>query len=671
MIKQFIKKIVTLNILFALIITIHRIIVVSYLVVFHYDLSVLNPYTTLISAFCIGIIYDCIVLVCINYLVVICFIIFLIIDSKKLFIKFIKSLKYYYVLFWELLIFLWCIDFSFYIYFNKHINCLLFEVFNHKISYLWYISKKEHLIFLALLLVAIILSIGIFLISKYILERNLDKYIINKKNKYLFTYLTFIVIFFISSLISIVTFSNRIETFEKFIVVNLNFNDFICDVIETNPLFPFYMIVKDRRNTNINWIERFSYDKDISLAFKDYFDLDKIVLNNPIETLAKTTEYNKDIEKIKPNVVFIVMESFGLDLLQYDDEELDLLGELKKHFDEDIVFYNCLFSYEHTVTSIEIMMTSILRKPKDAQFFKDNFETELCFDKNSYFTKLYENKNYITSNISKTIDIPVNFNIHIKDFSFDEQVYENIFSILDSSSNSNPNFIFCCTITNHAPYDFPYNCEIKEYKKHNKIKNISDLRITAYKYSCQQLGEFLTKLKKSKYADNTIVLAVGDHYTRNNLHIENNLTIKSVPLYLYIPEKFKPKKEQIDTTRVVSHLDIMPTLYELSLSSVTYYSLGQSVFDKNYQTAISSNYDNAIIVNKDDMCIYDINNDEVEYYKLIREKDKFAKYTRTKPNPQHAKILKQYKAGIAISEYIFDIEKKKNENNWLKSQIKY
>ena len=76
MIKELLKKIITLNILFALIITIHRIIVTSYLAVFHYNLSYLQPYTTSIKAFCVGAIYDCIVLVFINYLVAICFIIF-------------------------------------------------------------------------------------------------------------------------------------------------------------------------------------------------------------------------------------------------------------------------------------------------------------------------------------------------------------------------------------------------------------------------------------------------------------------------------------------------------------------------------------------------------------------------------------------------------------------
>ena len=673
MIKQLIKRIITLNIIFVLINAIHRIIVTSYLIAFHYDLSYLKPYTTLIKAFCVGTIYDCIVIVCINYLVAICFIIFLIIDSRKLFIKFIKSLKYYYVLFWVLLSFLWCIDFSFYAYFNKHINCLLFEIFNHKISYLWYISKNEHFMFLVLLLIVITLNVGIFLISKYILERNLDKYIINKKNKYLFICLIIVVISFIGSINSIVNFSDRIIYFHKFISVNLKFGGYIgiCDVIETNPVFTFYTIIKDRKNTNINWQERFSYDdKEISLAFKDFFDLDKVVLNNPIETLSKTTKYNKYIEEIKPNVIIIVMEALGLDFLQYNNEDLDLLGELKKHFDEDIVFYNCLYSYENTVSSIETMFTSMLKKPKESKFFTDNFETELYSDKFSYITKPYEDKNYITSNISVNTNIPINFNRRISDFLFDEQVYKNIFSILDSSSNSNPSFIFCLTTTNHEPYDLPYNYEIKEYKKDNKIKHVSNLEIAAYKYSCQQLGEFLTKLKKSKYADNTIVLAVGDHYKRKG-KIADDLTLKSVPLYLYIPKKLKPAKEQIDTTIVVSHLDVMPTLYELSLSSVTYYSFGQSVFDKDYKTAMSSDYDRAIIVNKDDMCIYDVNDDIAEYYKLTREKGKFAKSIQTNSTPQHEKMLKQYKAGIVISEYVLDNAKKKDENNWLKGQKSY
>ena len=48
---------------------------------------------------------------------------------SKLFIKFVKSLKYYYTIFFGFIVTLLCIDFGFYSYFQNHMNILMFGVF--------------------------------------------------------------------------------------------------------------------------------------------------------------------------------------------------------------------------------------------------------------------------------------------------------------------------------------------------------------------------------------------------------------------------------------------------------------------------------------------------------------------------------------------------------------
>ncbi|MDR3274810.1 MAG: hypothetical protein LBS81_02295 [Endomicrobium sp.] len=91
------------------------------------------------------------------------------------------------------------------------------------------------------------------------------------------------------------------------------------------------------------------------------------------------------------------------------------------------------------------------------------------------------------------------------------------------------------------------------------------------------LGQFIDKIKNSKYADKAIIAVTGDH-SYNAYHIESFFDNICVPFYLYIPKTINPKN--IDTHILGSHLDIMPTLYNLLLSNTEYMSEGTDLLSK-------------------------------------------------------------------------------------------
>jgi phosphoglycerol transferase MdoB-like AlkP superfamily enzyme len=105
------------------------------------------------------------------------------------------------------------------------------------------------------------------------------------------------------------------------------------------------------------------------------------------------------------------------------------------------------------------------------------------------------------------------------------------------------------------------------------IFNIKDAmkRFAAYQYANEMLGRFISKIKKSKYADNTIIAVVGDHNFRFH-QVDNFIDKIGVPFYIYVPKSLRPKN--VDTSVLGSHLDVMPTLYNLSLSQESYMSEG-------------------------------------------------------------------------------------------------
>ncbi|MBQ3834407.1 MAG: hypothetical protein II816_02690, partial [Elusimicrobia bacterium] len=109
MVTKFIKRIIFLNIIFLAVMTVYRVIFSLY---YSGGIANLAPYGDLIQAFILGIRYDTAVLAYINSLVTLLFVIFWFISNQKLFVKFVKSLKYYYTIFFGSIVTLLCIDFG-------------------------------------------------------------------------------------------------------------------------------------------------------------------------------------------------------------------------------------------------------------------------------------------------------------------------------------------------------------------------------------------------------------------------------------------------------------------------------------------------------------------------------------------------------------------------------
>src|SRR5690606_11048460 len=92
-------------------------------------------------------------------------------------------------------------------------------------------------------------------------------------------------------------------------------------------------------------------------AAADYFPEHELPTNLSdkvaIEKLFSLTPKNAYLEKNKPNVVFVFMESMSNHNMMFDSEESNLMGRLRPHFKSDIVFRNFVSSGNTTVQSLE------------------------------------------------------------------------------------------------------------------------------------------------------------------------------------------------------------------------------------------------------------------------------------------------------------------------------
>ena len=317
--------------------------------------------------------------------------------------------------------------------------------------------------------------------------------------------------------------------------------------------------------------------------------------------LLHTTADSSFLRNNPPHIVLNLMESFGTNMLVYDElDKNDLLGSLREHFESDFVFYRFLSGANGTAASL----VGLFFNAPDAQISLGNAKNiKLPYNPFGIYADSGYEVVYITSGYASwrgvgdytkiqgahkvydAITLMDKYPESKQDKSAygvpDEYAYKLAFEILDNATK--PTFIAILTTSNHPPYQLPHNYTPKPISLPNellsKITTQSQARFNLatqlFQYANDAFGEFMSEIKRSHLAKNTIVGATGDHRIRD--FGDNPITDKalycSVPFYIYVPQAYRANL-LYDPSRVGSHKDILPTLYELSLSNATYMSLG-------------------------------------------------------------------------------------------------
>lgn len=363
-------------------------------------------------------------------------------------------------------------------------------------------------------------------------------------------------------------------------------------------------------------LKNFGYADQPEKALADFLqkNIDEIPKVNPLNVLQRNTIANNNLEQNPPHVVFVLMESMGTDWLnRHDEKNLNLLGALAKHFQNDFLFKNFMPASAATIGSLGTLLTNMppqFMAPflTDSVFMQVTFSTASArqFQKKNYETHFIYGGNLGWRNLAKFVPQQGFDYLHgeveigeiIKDTEkhdwgiYDEYVFSYVEKLLTSAKK--PQFIFLLTTTNHPPYTLPKNYKALPLKISPQIKNqwigdptLNEKRLIAYQYGNHQLGLFLDQIKSSPLKDNTIIAASGDHSFYILPYAQDQISEKwGVPFYLYLPENYYPKAytkiDLLDAQKNFgSHIDIFPTLYHLALSDLTYTSLGKNLFAKD------------------------------------------------------------------------------------------
>jgi len=318
------------------------------------------------------------------------------------------------------------------------------------------------------------------------------------------------------------------------------------------------------------------------------------------DTVTYKTGKNALLTKSPPNVIFALMESMGTNLLLEDNaNDNNLLGALRKPFEDDFLFTRFLPGANTTIDSIAMMLfhsnVSTISQGKEQKALLTG-SAFLPFKRSGYKviyitggSPTWRNLNYYM--LRQGVDEFYSEN-DIKDVFPQADTNAGTWGVPDVytfkfvehilNKNKQPVMIMLLTQTNHSPYKVPADYKANTLTVSQKVmdkmsmsKNESKEILATYQYSANALGEFIQSIKANN--DNTIIAATGDHRVRSySIEYPTDIGFAySVPFYLYIPKEILTATPyRYNARRVGSHRDIFPTLYAYSLSDSQYISLG-------------------------------------------------------------------------------------------------
>ncbi|MGZ3784949.1 MAG: LTA synthase family protein [Bdellovibrio sp.] len=576
----------------------------------------------------------------------------------------------------SLVTFISAVDFGFYSFFQDRINVLIFGFFADNttalIKTIWQ-NYPVIWIFLAFALFIFLLWTGLTYVFKSKVERIPLR--IRKISYPLFT-IFFLVLCIINGTgargsIGLFPLSEMDTGISKSIFIN-----HLC----YNGVRAFARAIELKSLQNSHWdsnLQYYGYKNNPRQAFADYFQTPSTQIpEDPLELLKRKTPKNTWAEKTRPHVVLLVMESFGAYWFKYQQKDFDLVGDFKNHLQEDTYLTHFLSGSAATIGSLSSLMIGTPERPRsefltESEYLQVPFRSSpaLTFKNAGYNTRFIYGGNPGWREINKFALIQ-NFSsvegeaeIATKlgglkeshDWGvYDSDLFEYVFQSLSEATE--PQFMLTMTTTNHPPYQLPSTYVSPEFKIPVELQSrlitdstLANKRFKTYRYSADELANFLTRLKKSPLKDKVIVAVTGDHtFWIVNFTEQELMQKSSVPFYLYLPPAIR---KNLNQENFGSHADIFPTLYTLALSEQSYYSLGQDLFANKKGFAINSA--NLIIDSSGGVLVTAKSSSDT----TLDWEGPFEKLISGKPNAHKQELAVKYKSLMSILDYYFMKEK--------------
>ncbi len=297
------------------------------------------------------------------------------------------------------------------------------------------------------------------------------------------------------------------------------------------------------------------------------------------------------------NVILVSVESLSAEYLGIYGNKQNLTPYLDQLAKESLTFDNTFATGTRTVRGLDALSIAIppipgqavVHRPQNAhlatigEFLKaQHYNTFFIYGGYGVFDNM---NNYFRANDYQVID-RTDFeknsiqaeNVWGVD---DESLYINAIKAIDKATTSQtPFFVHIMTTSNHRPFTFPKD----------KIDLPQGHREGAVKYTDYAIKKLIENAKTKPWFKDTLFVIVADHCASVAGKTKLPVDKYRIPLFFYAPDILPAGHYQ----RIVSQIDIVPTLMDLLGVKGSQHGFGQSIFvaeqDKMPERAFISNY---------------------------------------------------------------------------------
>ncbi len=317
------------------------------------------------------------------------------------------------------------------------------------------------------------------------------------------------------------------------------------------------------------------------LSRRHYFDKNEVY-----NIFSPVRKGDKEMSMDKKNIFFITLESFGKEYIYYFNKTLDksYTPFLDSLLDQGLCFedaYACGTRSPYGIAGIGASIPTLMEKPISFSAYQTN-----CIDgvgsllnEVGYTTGFFHGARPSSMNIDRLGKLEGFTNIFTKATFNDDSKFDGDWGIWDDpffqytikevNKFKEPFSAFLFSMTSHGPY-------VVEKYFEEKYPN-DDPILRTVRYTDYALRHLFEEAKKQPWFKNTIFVVTADHIGRAfDKKFTNQYSKYQIPLLFYSQDTFFRGKNH----KVVSQVDIMPTLLNLLHYPKDYNAFGFDIFDE-------------------------------------------------------------------------------------------
>ena len=357
-----------------------------------------------------------------------------------------------------------------------------------------------------------------------------------------------------------------------------NSKNVFVNELQSNGLYKFYLAFKNSDLDYFKFYKTIPNEKAFSILKQQFPDISG-------ETTIRKIE--SDSAENHKNVVLITIESYSAEFMKSYGNDQNITPFLDSLSQKSLQFTNLYATGNRTVRGLEAVTLCLpptagesVVKRKDN---KNKFSTGAIFKQKGYNVKFmyggdafFDNmQDFYTGNGYQIVD-KSSFTPREITFSnvwgvCDEDMYNKAVKVMSAEAKENkPFFNHIMTVSNHRPFTYP----------NNKIDIPGDIksRDGGVKYTDYSLRKFFEMASKQPWFTNTVFVIVADHCASSAGKTELPMDKYRIPAFIYSPG-IKPEK----CTKLMSQIDLMPTLFGLLHFDYQSKFFGQDVLKSDYK----------------------------------------------------------------------------------------